>query len=582
MNEIGHFARVCLLAVALVLATAASAAADHGAPPSGRSYTFLQPGFTQEVMGVSPQPVNWGQPAFAADGDILVSECTTNGGALYRFDMQSTPPSVHSTAMHSLSSRPSQTSCGLVNHPNGHMYTAGYAGIFQIDETSDSFVSSDAGRGSGITVDPQTQNLVYVGQSGNTIRSYNLTTGTATQFLAWPLGGGVDRFGGLVFDPGGSYLFVSDVETSPGPPALDVFRRNGSLVRTVPISSGARPSGAVFVDGPTKFVVTGNRDGTMSRFDFPGNNFELPPVQTTLASGGFHASLMSKGRDGCLYEALTGNRYDDGTVVGAHSQPDPDPSLPPLPLSDERSVVQIGPPGAVCDHLKRKPATLSLSPKTATNEVDSQHCVVATVRDGAGNPPSPSVTVRFNVQGAVNTSGAAATNASGQATFCYTGPGLPGSDTITAYADTDGDSTRDADEPADSAVKQWVVPGAGRGCKVTGGGRITAANGDRATFEGNAQPGTPPKGDEQYQDLGPTTSLTFRSLRIDSIVCSADRTRASIFGTARVNGQSSFDFRIDARDAGEPGRNDTYRIRVSNGYDSGERKLDGGNIQIHR
>jgi hypothetical protein len=33
--------------------------------------------------------------------------------------------------------------------------------------------------------------------------------------------------------------------------------------------------------------------------------------------------------------------------------------------------------------------------------------------------------------------------------------------------------------------------------------------------------------------------------------------------------------------SGEPGTVDTYRIRLSNGYDSGEQTLVGGNVQIH-
>jgi hypothetical protein len=39
---------------------------------------------------------------------------------------------------------------------------------------------------------------------------------------------------------------------------------------------------------------------------------------------------------------------------------------------------------------------------------------------------------------------------------------------------------------------------------------------------------------------------------------------------------------IDLADNGEPGRDDAYRMRVGNGYDSGEQKLEGGNIQIHK
>jgi len=41
-------------------------------------------------------------------------------------------------------------------------------------------------------------------------------------------------------------------------------------------------------------------------------------------------------------------------------------------------------------------------------------------------------------------------------------------------------------------------------------------------------------------------------------------------------------YRIDVRDLAEPGKGkDTYRMRVDM-YDSGEKKLEGGNIQIHR
>ena len=132
------------------------------------------------------------------------------------------------------------------------------------------------------------------------------------------------------------------------------------------------------------------------------------------------------------------------------------------------------------------PASLDLTPPTATNPVDTEHCVTAAVEDAADNP-TPGITVRFSVTGSVTTSGSETTDASGEAEFCYTGPALPGADVISAYADTDGDSTQDAGEPSDTATKTWVVPASTPGCKVTYGGRITAANGDKATFGGNAQ-----------------------------------------------------------------------------------------------
>jgi hypothetical protein len=133
------------------------------------------------------------------------------------------------------------------------------------------------------------------------------------------------------------------------------------------------------------------------------------------------------------------------------------------------------------------PATLTLAPKTDTNTVDDQHCVTAAVKDVFGNA-TPGITVRFSVAGAVNTSGSQTANASGQAQFCYTGPALPGSDLITAYADTNGDNVKQADEPSDTATKLWVLPSSTPGCKVTYGGRIQAATETRQRSAGTPRP----------------------------------------------------------------------------------------------
>ena len=102
------------------------------------------------------------------------------------------------------------------------------------------------------------------------------------------------------------------------------------------------------------------------------------------------------------------------------------------------------------------PATLTLNPPAATNPVDSQHCVTATVQDASGNPVT-NVAVRFQVIGSVNTSGSATTGANGEATFCYFGPPLPGADTITAFADSNDNNVQDPGEPSGVATKTWVA-----------------------------------------------------------------------------------------------------------------------------
>jgi hypothetical protein len=226
------------------------------------------------------------------------------------------------------------------------------------------------------------------------------------------------------------------------------------------------------------------------------------------------------------------------------------------------------------------PATLTLAPKTATNVVDAQHCVTATVKDAFGNA-TPGIHVRFTVTGSVSKTGDVVTDSSGEAQFCYTGPALPGADVISAFADTNNNTTQDAGEPSDTASKTWVLPASTPGCKVTNGGRITASNGDKATFGGNAK-ADGLQGEEEYQDHGPAQDINVHSISITAVVCNAAGTTASIFGTATIDGAGSFNFRIDVADNGEPGRNDTYRMRLSNGYDSGVQTLaKGGNIQIH-
>ncbi len=228
------------------------------------------------------------------------------------------------------------------------------------------------------------------------------------------------------------------------------------------------------------------------------------------------------------------------------------------------------------------PFALDLQPVTATNVVDAQHCVTATVTDAFGNV-TPGITVDFSVAPSTfrtPSSGTAVTDASGVAQFCYTSA-LPGSDVISAFADTNGDTVQNGTEPGNTAAKTWVLPTSGAGCKVTYGGRITAANGDKATFGGNAK-GSGPSGQEEYQDHGPAVVMNVHSIDVQAVVCSADGTSASIFGTATIDGTGSVDFRIDVTDLGEPGSSDTYRIRLSNGYDSGTQTLSGGNVQIHK
>jgi hypothetical protein len=230
------------------------------------------------------------------------------------------------------------------------------------------------------------------------------------------------------------------------------------------------------------------------------------------------------------------------------------------------------------------PATLILTPATATNTVGATHCVTATVKDSSGNP-SPSITVVFSVVGAQATfatpsSGSASTNSSGQATFCFTAS-LPGVNGIHAFADTNSNGSQDPGEPFGDATKTWVLPTSTQFCEVTitDGGWIIADDTDRANFGGNAKVAADGsvQGQQQYTDHGPVQALAVKSIQVTATTCDAARTMASIFGTATIDGAGTHAFRIDVTDNAPS----TYGIMLDTGYASGQHPLGGGQITIH-
>jgi hypothetical protein len=239
------------------------------------------------------------------------------------------------------------------------------------------------------------------------------------------------------------------------------------------------------------------------------------------------------------------------------------------------------------------PTTLDLNPPTFVNPVDTEHCVTATVRDQYGEPMQ-GVNVEFRVTGSVTTSGELNTDNDGEAEFCYDGPAFPGGDAIHAWADWNPendmqDLTAVPSEPFDDATKTWIFPASTPGCevKITNGGWIIAANTDRASFGGNAKVDADGNvsGQEEYQDHGPFQPMNAHG-NVLIVTCSfVDRTQATIFGNATVDGAGSYLYRIDVKDLGEPGVGlDTYRFRLEppSTYDSGEQLLQGGNVQIHK
>jgi hypothetical protein len=186
------------------------------------------------------------------------------------------------------------------------------------------------------------------------------------------------------------------------------------------------------------------------------------------------------------------------------------------------------------------------------------------------------VTVRFSVDPG-DAEGRAETDAGGEARFCYDGPIAPRTDTITAYADGDSDGVRDEGEPGDEAAKSWVLPASSKRCTVNGWGRFVTSAGDTARFMLFAwvRSPIPPLGFASYADSGPAAPLLLFTIRVSRVVCTGST--AAVFGRAWL-WPGTQHYRIDVADNGSSG--DRFRLRLSGGYDSGNRPLTQGGLQI--
>jgi hypothetical protein len=124
------------------------------------------------------------------------------------------------------------------------------------------------------------------------------------------------------------------------------------------------------------------------------------------------------------------------------------------------------------------------------------------------------------------------------------------------------------------------APASTDGCLVFGHGRIIAADRDRASFRGLAV-ASPPRGVEFYRHNGPANAFRLVSTSVDAVICGPDASRASVFGIAKLSGGRSVEYRIDIQLAAWEHGKDTYRIRLSSGYDSGVQPIRHGDLDIH-
>jgi IgGFc binding protein/Bacterial Ig-like domain (group 1) len=177
----------------------------------------------------------------------------------------------------------------------------------------------------------------------------------------------------------------------------------------------------------------------------PASGFALNFVNVVAPNAAVGAiTLDGSAIPAASFTAIGGSGFSGAQVpvdLGSHTLSGPLPfGVHSYGFSDFDSY---GYPGGLSLSEVARVATVSLAPKTANNQINTQHCVTATVKDQNGNPLAD-IRVDFGVTGANPTTGFAFTNASGDAQFCYTGTNA-GDDTITGTVGA----------LSDTATKTW-------------------------------------------------------------------------------------------------------------------------------
>lgn len=328
-----------LIAAALVATATLEAQAQvcTGPGTGTQPFSFLQSGFSQQLFATAPGA--YPGVAFAPNGDLWIGEGPNTSfpntpSFFFRFSSTATTV-IHGTTVHvEVQGSPfaSNGGTGVTNGFNGNLYSNTVAGIVMLDPNTASLLAGPfgpKGDGLGIATDPQTGNLVYVGQN-STLFFVNPALTTAGTFSTATAGRALD---GIYFDPTGDFLFVALSRPESG---LGVINRQGALVQVIPNPGGVPGSFCVGTDGVAfhkapDFVVSANRDGTMTRYDFPNGDFTQPPTVSPFASGGFRGDFSQVGRDACLYVSQLGTRFSDMTVSLAPSVVQICPSFAPPP-----------------------------------------------------------------------------------------------------------------------------------------------------------------------------------------------------------------------------------------------------------
>lgn len=118
-------------------------------------------------------------------------------------------------------------------------------------------------------------------------------------------------------------------------------------------------------------------------------------------------------------------------------------------------------------------------------------------------------------------------------------------------------------------------------CAIVGTGSGRTTQGDSSAFRILAFT-APPTGSVLFTDEGPTSPLQFHDSHISTVTCSVNGGAGSVTGTAdlRTGPSDIVGFRIDLKVSDGTGGPTTFRVRLTDGYDSGTETLRSADLSL--
>ena len=479
--------------------------------------------------------------------------------------------------------------------PDGKsVYTANFAGIPRVPGTVSQY---DVGAGGALTlkmpatvaagvgttdvaVSPDGKS-VYVTNESDALFQYDVgPTGALTPKTPPTVSGAGGGFE-LVVSPNGEQVYVSVLNLGVVP--LDVGAGGLLTAGQAPVFVQDSAGIAISPDGKSLYVTeTTPAQGAVAQFDVGADGALSPKTPATVPTGtGDSAPIgIAVAPDGkSVYVANSSEDSVSQYSVGAGGALSP--KTPATVSTDSR-------PGFNSDPVRIAVSPLPAVHATATSVScssrmfapgDATVCKATVTDTTASGQTTPTGTVSFSNSGGGSVFGSPCTlsgsGASASCTVFFASFARGGHIVAAAYG---GDATHSASRGFTGVTV--AVPGSTAGCVVFGHGRITAADGDKASFRGLVA-ALPPRGVEFYRDHGPANPVRVASTSVDALTCTDDATKARVFGTAKVNGGSLVQYRIDVQLTAWERGTDSYRIRLGNGYDSGAQLIRHGDLDIH-